>query len=1242
MANDYRVRIGFNYVRWDYIAVDTSAPSVAVKTVHTPETADLHFRGYSATDKTTYPYWVFDYDNVSTIPEELYAYQSGNFTRYGDVTSLMHERDNQSVVMHYGDELSLKFDYAEPESGMERSFVLSGAVWYKSAKEQFGRTVDPLPFVGMDSYPYDDPDAFPESAYAQEWNTRNYSSRGGSGNTIRASYSTAEVEGSNYVGGLVGQLKDKYIYDSYAAGSVSGADSVGGLAGSNEGSGKVINSYACGTVTGVTNVGGLVGLNNGTVTSSFYDQYTTGQSDIGKGDPKTTAQMKAKATFTDANWDFSTMPIWTIDPNDQGSNTDRVSYPYFPWQTGRMDYAPPVFTDSYPDVMNIGSSALDLKMKTDEAATAWYVVLPRDADKPTALQIKAGTDASGNSPVTKGSLSLSAQTVATAHVTGLTSNTDYDIYVVSEDLVGNLQPDVNVVKITAHTANPTYSVMYDGNGSTEGNAPEDSNAYHQGDTVAVLGNTGSLAKSGYSFVGWNTKADGTGTDFAAGATFLMGSSNETQYAKWAMNVPGVPTINMPNAEDGQIRLSWSTVAGAAYYKLYQSTASGSYGTEIATVSGSTYTITGLSNGTVYYYVIKATNAAGDSIASNEVTATPQVAAPGAPVIQAASAGDEHVNITWNSVSGAIGYKVYIGTASGTYTEPAATVAGSVYSYAATGLTNGTTYYFVVKAINPGGDSPNSSEVSAMPLTVPGAPTNVSASAGNGQTTITFTAPSDNGGSPITGYVVTSSPGNITATGTGTTITVTGLTNGTTYTFTVKALNSVGNGADSTASNAVTPYRPSSGGSSGGSTSTTPAQPTETGVNVLVNGKAENAGTAITTEEGGRTFTTITVDEAKLEQRLAGEGNNAVVTIPVNTQADVVVGELNGRMVRNMEDKMATLEVRTEIASYSLPAQQLNIEAIAAQLGQNVELKDVKVQIEIEKSSNKTVQVVGNAAQKGEFTIVAPPMDFSVKCSSGGKTIEISSFNVYVERMIAIPDGVDPNKITTGIVVEPDGTVRHVPTRITSIDGKYYAVISSLTNSTYSVVWHPLEFKDAANHWAKEAINDMGSRIIISGVGNDLYEPDRDITRAEFAAIVVRALGLKPGTGSNPFSDVSSSEWYCEYIRTASQYGIISGYGNGKFGPMDKITREQAMIMIARAMKITGLEAGPAADDIDALLAGFGDSAQVAACAKQSIAACVKMGIVSGKSGGLLVPKDEITRAEVAVIVKRLLQKSNLI
>ncbi|WP_379137824.1 S-layer homology domain-containing protein, partial [Paenibacillus sp. sgz500958] len=426
------------------------------------------------------------------------------------------------------------------------------------------------------------------------------------------------------------------------------------------------------------------------------------------------------------------------------------------------------------------------------------------------------------------------------------------------------------------------------------------------------------------------------------------------------------------------------------------------------------------------------------------------------------------------------------------------------------------------------------------------------------------------------------------------------------------------------------------------TPTPSAQPGGGGAEVLVNGKVENAGTATTTEVNDQTVTTIAVDAAKLEAKLEAEGQNAVVTIAIRTNSEVVIGELNGQMIKNMEQKQAVVEIKTDTATYRLPAQQININAISDQLGQTVSLQDIKIQIQIADPTAATVKVVEDSAAKGEFSLVVPPLNFTVTGSYGGTSIEISTFNAYVERVIAIPDGVDPNKITTGIIIDPDGTVRHVPTQVIRVGGKYFARINSLTNSTYSVVWHPLEFKDVVNHWAKTAVNNMGSRMVINGTGSDLFEPDKNITRAEFAAVIVRALGLKTGTGNHSFTDVSSTEWYSGYIRTAAEYKIIEGYSGGMFGPNDTLTREQAMTMITRAMSITGLASDITATEAEKLLSGFGDAEGIAGYARNSIAACVQLGIVSGRTSHLVAPKEHITRAEVAVIVQRLLQKSNLI
>ena len=189
--------------------------------------------------------------------------------------------------------------------------------------------------------------------------------------------------------------------------------------------------------------------------------------------------------------------------------------------------------------------------------------------------------------------------------------------------------------------------------------------------------------------------------------------------------------------------------------------------------------------------------------------------PGAPRSVSATAGNASAKVSFSAPSSNGGATITKYTVTASPGGRTATGTGSPITV--TGLTNGTRYTFTVKASNSVGTGAASAASNAVtptaPAGVPGAPTSVSATAGDASAKVSFSAPSSNGGATITKYTVTSSPGGITATGTGSPITVTGLTNGTSYTFTVKATNSVGTGSASAASNAVTPQAAGGGGTS---------------------------------------------------------------------------------------------------------------------------------------------------------------------------------------------------------------------------------------------------------------------------------------------------------------------------------------------------------------------------------------------------------------------------------------------
>ncbi|MCZ8518540.1 MULTISPECIES: glycoside hydrolase family 6 protein [Paenibacillus] len=180
--------------------------------------------------------------------------------------------------------------------------------------------------------------------------------------------------------------------------------------------------------------------------------------------------------------------------------------------------------------------------------------------------------------------------------------------------------------------------------------------------------------------------------------------------------PAAPAGVTAAAGNAQVKLTWNASAGAASYTVKRATVSGGPYTTVASgLTSTSYTNTGLTNGTAYYYVVSAVNSAGESANSAQVSAVPSagVTVPAAPTGLTAQAGDAQVKLTWNASAGAVSYTVKRAAVSGgPYTTVAAGLTST--SYTNTGLTNGTTYYYVVSAVNSAGQSANSAQAAATP------------------------------------------------------------------------------------------------------------------------------------------------------------------------------------------------------------------------------------------------------------------------------------------------------------------------------------------------------------------------------------------------------------------------------------------------------------------------------------------------------------------------------------------------
>ncbi len=271
--------------------------------------------------------------------------------------------------------------------------------------------------------------------------------------------------------------------------------------------------------------------------------------------------------------------------------------------------------------------------------------------------------------------------------------------------------------ITLSTATAGASIRY----TTDGSDPRTSTNAKIIPSGRMLGLSASATVRAFAYKGGNIDSP------VASATFTVNGT---------VALPPAPTGLTATAGNGSVTLSWSASSGATSYTVKRSTTSGSGYTTIASgVTGTSFTNTGLSNGTTYHYVVSASNSAGESANSSQASAQPvaPITAPAAPTGLSATAGNASVTLSWSASSGATSYTVKRSTTSGSgYSVVANNLTATSYNDA--GLTNGTTYHYVVSASNSAGESANSAQASAQPVAPGGG--------GSGGATVTILASDD--------------------------------------------------------------------------------------------------------------------------------------------------------------------------------------------------------------------------------------------------------------------------------------------------------------------------------------------------------------------------------------------------------------------------------------------------------------------------------------------------------------------
>ena len=661
--------------------------------------------------------------------------------------------------------------------------------------------------------------------------------------------------------------------------------------------------------------------------------------------------------------------------------------------------------------------------------------------------------------------------------------------------------------------------------------------------------------------------------------------------------------------------------------------------------------------------------------------------PSTPLNLVATPGDAEITIAWaaptsNGGAAIIGYEVQLDSGSWN------TATGLTHTF--TGLTNGTPYTLSVRAVNSVGKG-TEAMTTATPIaaaTVPGVPLNLVATPGDAEITITWAAPESNGGETITDYEVQLDSGSWSV-ATGLTHTFTGLTNGTSYTLSVRAVNIVGKGTEATTT--ATPIAAAhtltvsaetggnvSGDSSGSYTVDASISVTATansgysfsgwtadGITVsntqTISFNMPNKDVTLTanfTYNGGSSTPDTpktTIDDKQpnvptvAKQKVSGTVRDTVLTLHITekmAKAAITAAEKAVKVSGETADGIAVAFIASNPGRYeSLVAL---IEPGAIERLKEADVKyvkigsaiiditlDAKAITEIDKQTTGDVTVSAMKQEKLSEAAKAligsrPAFDITIKDSKGAVVSDLKGGKATIGITYKAADAEKTGSLLA-VYVDKNGK----PTLLAnSLYDNGRLVFERGSLSTYGVGYKitPV-FTDTENHWAKDDIDFIVSRGIIDGTTATTFAPDKAITRADFLMALGKLSGADvSGYTASSFIDVTDTDPAMPYIEWALKQGIVQGFGDNKFGPALTITRQDMAVMMWNYAKVTGYTL-----PVSRTVVTFADAARISAYAKDAVTAMEQAGIIVGKPGNLFDPHGTATRAEASTILHRFVE-----
>ncbi|WAA12133.1 S8 family serine peptidase [Fervidibacillus halotolerans] len=262
------------------------------------------------------------------------------------------------------------------------------------------------------------------------------------------------------------------------------------------------------------------------------------------------------------------------------------------------------------------------------------------------------------------------------------------------------------------------------------------------------------------------------------------------------------------------------------------------------------------------------------------------------------------------------------------------------------------------------------------------------------------------------------------------------------------------------------------------------------------------------------------------------------------------------------------------------------------------------------------------------SVVSDVYEFSVVSETDDVQTEVNEFEEPVKVTVPITAELTDSRKASAYYVSEDG--------LQYAGGKYdEGTFKFSTNhfSKFVIIERDQSFDDVKDHWAKDVVEVLASRMITNGQSETKFNPEGKVTRAEFAVLLARALKLPTESYEGIFTDVSEDfDWAYPGIEAAYRAGIVKGVSEEEFAPNAEITREQMVVMIIRAIEYANAEL---LEDLETG-SSFADEEQISSYALENIKQALSLGLINGRGENKFAPKETATRAEAATMVYRML------